>query len=45
MVFFQKLRHFFISGLRSFWRNKSSNLLNILGLDNNILASPETVQY
>ncbi|MCK9401287.1 MAG: ABC transporter permease [Bacteroidales bacterium] len=26
------LRHFFITGLRNFWRNKSSTILNILGL-------------
>jgi putative ABC transport system permease protein len=26
------IRHFFITGLRNFWRNKSSTLLNILGL-------------
>jgi putative ABC transport system permease protein len=26
------LNHFFITGLRNFWRNKSSTLLNILGL-------------
>ena len=26
------LRHFLITGLRNFWRNKSSTILNILGL-------------
>jgi putative ABC transport system permease protein len=26
------LKHFFITGLRNFWRNKSSTILNILGL-------------
>jgi len=29
---FIMLRHFFITGLRNFWRNKSSTILNILGL-------------
>jgi putative ABC transport system permease protein len=39
------LRHFFITGLRNFWRNKSSTILNILGLSIGMATTLLILEY